>query len=74
MNNKQMLLRLPRELAGRVERLAADLHQPRNHIVTEAVMFYLAERADLDVALDRLRDPNAAWVPHRDAKRELLGD
>ncbi len=69
-----MLLRLPRAVADEVDRLAADLHQPRNHLVAEAVTFYLAERADLDVALERLRDPNADWVPHRDAKRVLLGD
>jgi len=73
VTKKQILLRIPRALADELDQLASDLHQPRNHIVSEALEFYLAERADLDLALERLRDPNAQWIPHREVKRELLG-
>ncbi|MEK6814942.1 MAG: hypothetical protein AABY65_09420 [Nitrospirota bacterium] len=71
---KQMLVRVPKNLATRLERAGKDLHQSQSHIVAEALRFYLAERADLDVALERLRDPNAEWVTHDQVKRDLLGD
>ncbi len=74
MTRKQLLIRIPEALAGELDRLSEELHQPRNHLVLEALAFYLTERADLDVALNRLRDPNADWVSHEEAKREILGD
>ncbi len=74
MADKQILVRVPKDVAREMERVAKDLHQSKNHIVSEALRFYLRERADLDVALERLRDPNAEWVPHDVVRRELLGD
>lgn len=74
MSNRQILIRVPEEMAKEMEKVAKDLHQSKNFIVSEALRFYLRERADLDVALDRLRDPNAEWISHHQVKREILDD
>ncbi len=71
---KQNLLRLTQEASESIDALAEELGWTRSRVVAEAVAFYGSERADLEIALSRLRDPNAEWVTHEQVKRELLGD
>jgi predicted DNA-binding protein len=64
-------VRLPEELAERLERLAELTRRSKTSFILEALERYLDEREDLELALDRFRDPDAEWVDHTEVKREL---
>jgi RHH-type rel operon transcriptional repressor/antitoxin RelB len=62
-------LRLPDDLAVRLETLAKATRRSKTSFVLEALERYLDEREDLEVALARVRDPAAVWVDHAEVKR-----
>jgi predicted DNA-binding protein len=64
-------VRLPEELAGRLEALARSSKRSKSSFIVEALARFLDEREDLEVALARFRDPGAEWVDHDQMKREL---
>ncbi len=64
-------VRLPDELASRLEALAETTRRSKSSFIVEALERYLEEREDLEVALARFRDPATEWVPHDEARREL---
>ena len=64
-------VRLPDELAQRLEELARSSRRSKSSFIVEALERYLDEREDLEVALARFRDPGAEWVEHEQVKREL---
>jgi predicted DNA-binding protein len=64
-------VRLPEELAVRLEALARSSRRSKSSYIVEALARYLDEREDLEVALTRFRDPGAEWVDHDHVKREL---
>jgi predicted DNA-binding protein len=64
-------VRLPEELAQRLEVLARSSRRSKSSFIVEALARYLDEREDLEIALTRFRDPGADWVDHDQVKREL---
>ena len=64
-------VRLPDPLAERLETLAKVTRRSKSSFIIEALELYLEEREDLEVALDRFRDPQADWVDHDEVRREL---
>ena len=64
-------VRLPEELAGRLEALARSSKRSKSSFIVEALARFLDEREDLEVALARFRDPGAEWVDHDQMTREL---
>jgi len=64
-------VRLPEELAQRLEELASSSRRSKSSFIVEALAKYLDEREDLEVALARFRDPGAEWLDHDQVKREL---
>jgi predicted DNA-binding protein len=64
-------VRLPEDLASRLSALAKETRRSKSSYIVEALERYLEEREDLEIALARFRDPEAEWVSHEDAKREL---
>ena len=64
-------VRLPDELAERLEKLAQSSRRSKSSFIVEALENYLEEREDLEVALARFRDPAAEWVDQDEVKREL---
>jgi len=64
-------VRLPEELAGRLEALARSSKRSKSSFIVEALARFLDECEDLEVALARFRDPGAEWVDHDQVKREL---
>ena len=64
-------VRLPEELAQRLEVLARSSRRSKSSFIVEALARYLDEREDLEIALTRFRDPGAEWVDHDQVKREL---
>jgi predicted DNA-binding protein len=64
-------VRLPDDIAGRLEALTAASRRSKSSIILEALERYLDEREDLELALARFRDPDTEWVEHDDVRREL---
>jgi len=65
-------VRLPQDLAKRLDSIAKETERPRSFIIQKAVESYLEDYADLQVALDRLRD-TADPVISSKKMRESLG-
>jgi len=70
--SKAVSIRLPDELVEQLESVARDTERSRSFIVQRAIEFYLEDYADLQVALDRLRDKSDRIVSG-DELRKTLG-
>ncbi len=70
--NTAISVRLPKELAQQLDSIAEETERPRSFIIMKALEAYLEESADLQVALDRLRD-QADPVMSGKGLRESLG-
>lgn len=64
-------VRLPDEIARRLEVLAKSTRRSKSSFIVEALEAYLDERDDLEVALARVREPQAEYVDHNEVKRVL---
>lgn len=64
-------VRLPQELALRLERIARSTKRSKSSFIIEALEVYLNEREDLETALARVREPQAEYLDHADVKRAL---
>jgi len=61
-------IRLPDDVAKRLDELAKSLDRPKTYIVTKALREYLEEYEDYLIALHRLNDKNDRVI----SERELL--
>jgi RHH-type rel operon transcriptional repressor/antitoxin RelB len=64
-------VRLPEDLARRLDRLAKRTKRSKSSFIVEALQRYLEEREDLETALARVREPQAEYLDHDEVKREL---
>ncbi len=64
-------VRLPAEIAVRLEHLANATKRSKSSFIVEALERHLDEYEDLELALSRFRDPDAEWIEHDDVRREL---
>ena len=64
-------VRLPTDIAERLERLADSTKRSKSSYIVEALARHLDECEDLELALSRFRDPDAEWVEHEDVRKEL---
>jgi RHH-type rel operon transcriptional repressor/antitoxin RelB len=64
-------IRLPEELAKELDQIAAETERSRSFHARKAVETYVREFADLQIALDRLRDQSDPVVSGRDLKKSL---
>ena len=64
-------VRLPDELAKRLEQLASTTKRSKTSYIVEALERHLDECEDLELALSRFRDPDAEWIEHDDVRREF---
>ena len=64
-------IRLPEELAKELDQIAAETERPRSFHVHKAIETYVREFADLQIALDRLRDQSDPVVSGRDLRKSL---
>ena len=64
-------VRLPDEIAARLERLAKSTKRSKSSFIVEALQLYLDERDDLETALARVREPQAEYLDHDEVKRAL---
>jgi RHH-type rel operon transcriptional repressor/antitoxin RelB len=64
-------VRLPDDLANRLERLAIATKRSKTSYIVEALQRHIDECEDLEFALSRFRDPDAEWIEHDDVRKEL---
>jgi predicted DNA-binding protein len=64
-------VRLPEELAERLEQLASTTKRSKTSFIVEALERHLDACEDLELALSRFRDRDAEWIEHDDVRREL---
>ena len=68
----QITTRLPDELVASLELAARTLHRPRAEIVRLAIERYLEDFDDLNVAVERLKDPADAVLDWEQVRDVLL--
>ena len=61
-----MSVRLPEDVAKRLDELSKSLDRPKTYIVTKALKEYLDEYEDYLIALHRLNDKNDRIVSERE--------
>lgn len=70
----QITSRLPDDLAGRLDKVAARLHRSRAEVVRRAIEYYLEDFEDLNLALERLQDPADPVLDWEAVRRDLLAE
>jgi RHH-type rel operon transcriptional repressor/antitoxin RelB len=65
-------VRLPKDLADQLDIIAKETERPRSFIIQKALESYIEDFADLQIALDRLRDKGDAIISDKEM-RESLG-
>lgn len=69
--SKAISIRIPDELASKLSEIAKETERPKSFHVQKALEAYLAELADLQIALDRLHDTADPIVTTDDVRKEL---
>ena len=69
--SKAISIRIPEDLALKLSDIAKETERPRSFHVQKALEAYLAEIADLQVALDRLHDISDPIVTTDDMRKDL---
>jgi RHH-type transcriptional regulator, rel operon repressor / antitoxin RelB len=64
-------VRLADHTAKALERLAKATDRPRTYFIEKALESYLAEYADYQIALDRLRDKDDPIVSSADLRKRI---
>jgi predicted transcriptional regulator len=64
-------IRLSEKLVKELDQIAAETERSRSFHVHKALEAYIREFADLQIALDRLRDQGDSTVSGRDLRKSL---
>ena len=66
-----MSVRLPKDLAEKLDSIARETERPRSFIIQKALESYIEDYADLQVALDRLHDKTDPVVSVKELRKSL---
>jgi RHH-type transcriptional regulator, rel operon repressor / antitoxin RelB len=69
--NTIVSVRLPKEVTERLDGIARETERSRSFIIQKALETYLEDQADLQVALDRLRDTADPVISGKTLRTEL---
>jgi len=64
-------VRLPKELAKRLDGIAKETERPRSFIIQKALESYIEDVADLQIALDRLHDTTDPVISAKEMRKSL---
>lgn len=64
-------IRLPAELAEQLDHIAKETERPRSYIIQKALECYIEDYADLQIAIDRLRDQTEPAVSGKELRKSL---
>lgn len=69
--SKAISIRIPDDLASKLTEIAEETERPKSFHVQKALEAYLADVAELQIAIDRLRDSSDSIVSMEDMRKEL---
>jgi len=69
--SKAISIRISDNLASKLAEIAEETERPKSFHVQKALEAYLAELAELQIAIDRLRDSSDPVVSIEDMRKEL---
>jgi len=64
-------VRLPKDLAKRLDGIAKETDRPRSFIIQKAIEAYIEDVADLQIALDRLHDTADPLITSKEMRKSL---
>ncbi len=64
-------VRLPKQLAKRLDGVAKEAERPRSFIIQKAIEAYIEDVADLQVALDRLHDTRDPIISPKEMRKSV---
>ncbi len=64
-------IRLPEPLAKELNQIAEETERSRSFHIQKALENYIEDFADVQIAIDRLRDPRDPVVSSRDLRKSL---
>ncbi len=64
-------IRLPNELAKKLDGISKETERPRSYIIQKALESYIEEYADLQIALDRLHDKTDSTISGKKLRKSL---
>ena len=64
-------VRLPKDLAKRLDGIAKETERPRSFIIQKAIEAYIEDVADLQIALDRLHDTSDPIISSKEMRKSL---
>jgi len=71
MSSTTISLRLPDHLADELENVAKETERSKSFHIQKAIELYLLERADLQIALDRLNDASDTIIHSQDMRKRF---
>ena len=69
--NSSISVRLPEELIIKLEEISEETERPKSFHIQKAIEQYLIERADLQIALDRLQDISDKVISVKEMRNKL---
>lgn len=69
--NTTISVRIPDTLTRELNQVAKETERPKSFLIKKAIESYLEEMADLQIASDRLRDPNDEIISSRELRQSL---
>ncbi len=69
--SKPISIRIPDDLASKLDEISKETERPKSFHVQKALEAYLSELADLQIAIDRLRDSSDPVLSIEDMRKEL---
>ena len=70
--NTALSVRLPENLVNALDKVSKETERPKSFHIQKALEMYFEERADLQIALDRLNDPSDP-ITTLDEMRDQIG-
>ena len=64
-------VRLPEKLAKELNNVALTIERPKSFLVQKAIESYLDDQADLQIALNRLRDTTDPIISIEEMRKEI---
>jgi RHH-type transcriptional regulator, rel operon repressor / antitoxin RelB len=64
-------VRIPDKLASKLKEISKETERPKSFHIQKALEAYLAELADIQIAIDRLHDTSDPVISIKDMRKEL---
>lgn len=69
--SKVITVRIPEEISEKLDDLSKEIRREKSFIIKSALVQYLDEYIDYQIALDRLKDKDDKIITSEDLRKEL---